>query len=105
MAKKKTTTTKAKTKSKKKEVVDLIYYGKKNYKNLFISEFFVYDMFVYELTKNVISLVDNKETNQKEFKGFGQDEVVTKDKKRYLKSIELIGAPISFLEENKFYKL
>ena len=107
MAKKKAITpktTKAKT-TKKKEKVEYVYYGHKTQSSLFIAEKFVYEMMVYHSEPRMMALFDEKETQSNEFKGYGTTRVLDKNGKRFIQYIELVGAPLSFLEENKYFKL
>lgn len=109
MAKKTTAkpkTTKTTTKKRKpkevKEVKEYVFYTHKSQAPLFVADKFVYEMTVYELDKNTIGLFDSKQTEVSEFKGYTTCQVVEKNKKRFQQIIELIGAPIDFLETNRF---
>lgn len=85
----------------KKVKEQLEYYIKKGV-TLSKSSKFIYEMMVYELNPNGASLYDSKETSVKEFKGFGTVERIDKSNKKFIKYVDLIGAPIEFIEENKF---
>ncbi len=81
--------------------------GSKGYyykNNIFIkpSEKFIYEMMVYEFIENGAGLADSKETSVKEFKGFNTTKIIEKNKKQYIQSIDLIGAPEKFLIDNNF---
>lgn len=64
------------------------------------SKNFVYEMLVYEYTKNGIMLIDSKDTEQKEFKGYGSSNIIVRGNLRFLQVIELCGAPLEFIKEN-----
>ena len=94
--------------SKKKAKVEkpkYVYYGHRTQKPLFVSDKFVYEMLVYYTEPRLFSLYEEKETKTAEFKGYGSTKVLDKNKKKFVQYIELVGAPISFLEEHNYYKL
>lgn len=82
----------------------LIYYKHNKLGTLFVSDKYVYEMLVYSLEERQVSLYDSKENISKEFKGFSVSKIVIKKDKKFMQCIDLLGAPLSFIEDNKFIK-
>lgn len=97
MAKK---TTKAKAEEKFSKGAEGYYH--RNGIFLSPSDKYVYEMNVYEFMDSGVCLADSKQTSVKEFKGYGTSETIKKNDKQYLKSVELVSAPITFLVDNNF---
>lgn len=92
---------------KKQVKTDTIWYQSDNIECPFlsVSDSFVYEMIVYVSHQYGFSQYDNKETKTKDFKGFTSRREMIKGKTKYIQYIDLVGAPISFLEENGYYKV
>ena len=71
--------------------------------SLEVSDNFEYEMIVYLMHSSGVSLADIQRKNVKKFNGFSKTEYIIIKDKRYMKCVDLMGAPLDFLKEHNLY--
>jgi hypothetical protein len=85
-----------------KEESTLEFYYKANCEPIYKADSFIYELVVYEYFKTGFTLYEHKVKTTKEFKGLGSRSESTVKNKKYVKIIELIGAPEEFLKKENY---
>lgn len=91
--------------AKKKEIAEVIWYKTKT-NLLYLADSFMYESIVYEVhSKSSLSMCEITEKESKEFKIWNTTKNIEKGKRKFIQFIQLVGAPLNFLEEHKFVKM